>query len=321
MAKTLRTSLPAEMRAAGLKTHEVAGWYGRGHDGVAHATFPGILIHHTGDDAANARTVWNPGNDIRPSVPQPRCNLWFDDADGTWWFIASGRAYQAGMGSTRTRARVLAGTMSAAVPFGATGPDDWGGGNDFYCGIEVRNPGTPKLRHEAEFIRGLRVLMVHLSLTPGAIAHHRQHTRRKPDMAWAKDVWTLVRITAAGGLAPKPVPKPAPAPVPLVIEEEVMAFYKDRAEFEAAVAAQAYQGSLRAIATAIDGSANTMTSPKAAKTWAGRSIVDRVKATVTGALVAERAVTQQSIDKAIADAVTASTRAASAAPTSGAKPQ
>lgn len=131
----LPATLPATLRAAGLKVVELDGWHGRGRPASTGGFDPvGVLCHHTAtgpktSDAAVLRLLVGGRSDL----PGPLCNLGLG-RDGTVYVIASGRANHAGKAKA-------SGTVAA------------GDGNSLYIGIEAFNDGVgepwPKVQYDA----------------------------------------------------------------------------------------------------------------------------------------------------------------------------
>jgi hypothetical protein len=223
--------LPDAMRAAGLTVIEQPGWLGRGHDGVDRIEPDGVLLHHT-TDHSGVRTVWDPTYDHRPTVPQPRANVW-QSLRGDFHLVASGRAYHAGGGRADFHGAVAAGRVDAGFPDARARPrtahadeagDDFFDGNDSYLGLERENYGSSTepagtVRDQRQFDRygrdpyhpdsidDLVTFLVVVHRLAGwdrpRFGHHRQHTSRKTDMSYTGDLWTSVGRRLSG-IAEKP---------------------------------------------------------------------------------------------------------------------
>jgi hypothetical protein len=221
-------ALPDAMRADGLTVVEEPGWLGRGHDGIARIEPDGVLLHHTADHAG-VGSVFDPTFDHRPTVPQPRANVW-QSVHGTFHLVASGRAFHAGRGRRDFLAAVRAGEVDADYPDAArrriVDPaaadehgDDFAGGSDHYIGLERENFGSSTepagtVRDERQFdrfgrdpyepgsIKKLVTFLVVVHRLAGwerpRFGHHRQHTARKTDMSYTGDLWTPVRRQLSG---------------------------------------------------------------------------------------------------------------------------
>lgn len=143
-----------------------------------------VLNHH---DALNEQTPVDRCLDImengRPDLPGPLCNLWLDD-DGLCYVISAGNANHAGKGSSAVLDRVkrdLAPLGDARVRNLA---DDTIG-NQWFIGIEVNGADgilTPK--QQDALVRINAAICRHELWTPNRCIHHREWTKRKPDMAW-----------------------------------------------------------------------------------------------------------------------------------------
>ncbi len=94
--------LPDCLNDAGLKVVEQPGWQTRGHGDMAKPV--GIICHHIAGAGPKAGTM--PKGDLsivthgRPDLSGPLCNLALG-RDGTFYVVAAGRAYHAGVGSYR----------------------------------------------------------------------------------------------------------------------------------------------------------------------------------------------------------------------------
>jgi hypothetical protein len=132
------------LRAAGLNVHEMPGWQGRGEDDGRFAPVA-IVLHH---DAMGLGWDNNPAND--DNVPaymaqagNPGAQFWVKD-DGTWWTLAAGRKWHAGLGHG----------------FGMIPPNS---GNTFAAGVETDHTvGDPWPVEQVDAInRGCAALVAH----------------------------------------------------------------------------------------------------------------------------------------------------------------
>lgn len=185
-------------RAMGLTVLELAGWQDRGHS-PGPITPRGGGWHHTGDNIG-LRSVFNPdGTDIRPDVPQPRANVFLPRTGPDVIMVAAGVAYHFGKGSRTALRLAWNGQVSAVTPDAvvANYPDDndeTAPGNASMIGHEVENLGdgqplTPRQLWTIPRVAAAECLL--WSWTPGHHMHHRQYTRRKPDMQWRGDLWAM----------------------------------------------------------------------------------------------------------------------------------
>lgn len=195
--------LPDQLRHEGLTVYVVPQWRTNGHDGQLLLTDPwGHLLHHTADNAGLG-SVWDPAGDRRPDVPQPRCNLWLPRAgDYDVAVVSAGRAYHAGTNSAVALADVRAGRINADTPDAyLRGLVDDSNGNGHLLGTEVENRGDGQPLTDRQLRALPRVCAAvarTFGLSTGQIAHHRQVTRRKPDMAWRGDIWSMTAAVLAG---------------------------------------------------------------------------------------------------------------------------
>jgi N-acetyl-anhydromuramyl-L-alanine amidase AmpD len=82
------------LRAEGLHVAELPGWRDRGHGDIQ--DFRGVMVHHTGSDAATAQSIAQG----RPDLPGPLAQLHIA-RDGTVTVVAAGVAWHAGVGRYR----------------------------------------------------------------------------------------------------------------------------------------------------------------------------------------------------------------------------
>ena len=167
------TFLVDVLKDAGLKVKEERGWKSRGHGSMK--GFHGILLHHT----AGAKTGNFPSLNVvkngRPGLGGPLANLGLA-RDGTWYAIASGKAWHAGRGSY-----------------------DWKNdnvkiksGNDYLIGIEAENTGVSNDHPWPEeqvnsYVKGVAALLNHLNLESDRAIGHKEWTSRKIDPSFDMD--------------------------------------------------------------------------------------------------------------------------------------
>lgn len=207
--------LPEALRAAGLRVFVAPDWRTNGHDGIALLDAPyGGVLHHTA--GFGLHSVYGLP-DARPSVPQPRCNLW-TPRPGTQDFdiavVCAGRAWHAGTNNSTAHADLRAGrfgpdTADALDRFGRDSDDlDAGFTSAHTVGNEVESLGTVGVDYPDEQLDVVATAMqvcVRVFGWPGvgSWAHHRQLTFRKPDMSYRGDLWAR----AAGTTEEDPVTK------------------------------------------------------------------------------------------------------------------
>lgn len=199
--------LPDALRAAGLSVHVVPEWRTNGHDGQLVLENPyGLLLHHTADNIG-LKAVWCEGcPDVRPDVPEPRAHLWLPRSSAAVGYdvavVTAGRAYQAGTNSSVVHEDIRAGRVSAATADAAArGLEDDMNGNPHLLGLEVENLGDGQPLTEEQLRDLPRICAAVLRLfgwSVGHLAHHRQVTRRKPDMAWRGDIWSMTDAVLRG---------------------------------------------------------------------------------------------------------------------------
>jgi hypothetical protein len=164
--------LPAILRGAGLKVIEAPGWQTCGHGDFGPAR--GVLLHHTAGCLHE-----RPENLVhtlalgRPDLPGPIANLGLEE-DGTYYMIAAGRAYHAGLGE-----------------YPGVTTDN---GNHELIGIEAANTGAPgDVWEPAQLIayrRGVAAILKHIGAQAIMAIGHKEWARplgRKTDPDFSMD--------------------------------------------------------------------------------------------------------------------------------------
>lgn len=173
------------------------------HNRAGHGAFAdvnGVMIHHTGDDAADGvdfALLWNG----RPDLPGPLCHWGMGD-DGTAWMVGNGRANHAGIGSRAVLNAVIAENYVRYPP--APGPDNTDGNAHFY-GQETMYSGghAPDLRAYNSTVRLCAGICVHHGWKAQSVIGHKEWTSRKPDpghvdmMELRKDIAAAIVMGAA----------------------------------------------------------------------------------------------------------------------------
>jgi hypothetical protein len=169
------TWLPDVLEAAGLKVALVPGWQARGHGDMGGVK--GVICHHTATPthAGNMPTL-DTLIQGRSDLPGPLSQLGLG-RDGTYYVIAAGRCYHAGVGR-------------------------WQGltdGNGNFIGIEAENGGRkqdlpwPKVQLEA-YQRGVAAILKHVGRSAQYCAAHREYALpvgRKPDVVFDMAVFRM----------------------------------------------------------------------------------------------------------------------------------
>jgi len=132
-------------------------------------------------------------------MPPPRANVFLPRTGPDVIMVAAGLAYHFGKGSRTALRLAWNGQVSAATPDAAVAnyPDDndeTAPGNASMIGHEVENLGDVQPLTARQLWTIPRVAAAECLLwnwTPGHHMHHRQYTRRKPDMAWRGDLWAM----------------------------------------------------------------------------------------------------------------------------------
>lgn len=151
------TWMPGVLKNAGLKVEEVPGWQWRGHGEMG--TLQGVILHHTsGSSQGNMPsldTVIRGRSDLRG----PLCNLALG-RDGTYYVVAAGKAWHAGLGSFN-------------------GIRD---GNKHFIGIEAENTGYtkgqraemwPKAQYDA-YVTGVSALLRNINAPVKMAIGHKE---------------------------------------------------------------------------------------------------------------------------------------------------
>lgn len=164
------TWLADTLRKAGLNVVETTNWKGRGHGNVA--DIRGVLLHHTADGLHGNYPSLETVLKGRPGLPGPLANLGLG-RDGTWYCIAAGKAYHAGLGTWPPMNLV-------------------NNGNYHLIGIEAENSGyinpkSPKYEPWGDTImnsykQGVAALLEHMGYNANkAIGHKEYAPNRKVD--------------------------------------------------------------------------------------------------------------------------------------------
>jgi hypothetical protein len=148
----------------------------------------GVMVHHTAGASLDVR-----GLQSGYGFPGPLCNVAID-RDGTRHVVTDGRANDSGMGSA-----VVLDDVRADRPVTADARDrglaDDVSGNPWFYDVEVVNDGRgqpyPPVQLDALAATCAALCAAH-GWPAGRCIHHRQWTRRKPDMSWRGDLVGLV---------------------------------------------------------------------------------------------------------------------------------
>ncbi len=193
-------------RREGLRVHELPGWQTRGHS-AGPISPRGGGWHHTADNSGLISVFNLNGPDIRPDVPQPRANVWVPrQADFDLVLVCAGLANHFGKGSRTALALASNGQVSLDTPDAVDAQypddlDDTAPGNATMIGHEVENLGDGQPLTEQQLRALPRIAAAECRLfgwSVGHHMHHRQYTRRKPDMQWRGDLWSLTEAVLRG---------------------------------------------------------------------------------------------------------------------------
>lgn len=211
------------LRAEGCTVELLPNWETTGHEGTLSPE--GGLLHHTAGHKDLGIVVHG-----RPDLAGPLAQLYLR-LNGHVVLIAAGVAWHAGKGSQRVYEEILREAVVTSDPqFDAAVrglPDDMSLANFRYIGIEVENDGRePLTPAQLDALPRVMAACVRFNKSRGwktayRWRHHRQHTRRKVDMAHRGDLWAaanarlkptkVVTRVITRAVTSKPTPIPAPA--------------------------------------------------------------------------------------------------------------
>ncbi len=175
--------LADELRAAGLRVVEVAGWQQRGWEPYNPR---GLVCHHTAG-RCNAGSLGIVTNG-RSGLPGPLAQLLLA-CDGTYYVVASGRANHAGKGGWRGLV-----------------------GNSSVVGIEAEHPGSrsvpwPPAQLDA-YYRGCAVIAKRLGFGPDMVCAHKEWAPTRKVDPIALDMGAFRNRVAEAMRGKAPVPQP-----------------------------------------------------------------------------------------------------------------
>jgi N-acetylmuramoyl-L-alanine amidase/Putative peptidoglycan binding domain len=179
------TWLPEALEDAGLKVAEQPGWRTRGHGDVG--AIKGVMCHHTaGPRQGNAPSLGVVTNG-RADLSGPLAQLCLG-RDGTFYVIAAGKAYHAGVGNWRGIAT----------------------GNTSFIGIEAENTGTsepwPEVQMDA-YRRGVAAILAKIGADAVMCCGHREYALppgRKTDPDFDMNEFRRAVATIMTGASPAP---------------------------------------------------------------------------------------------------------------------
>jgi hypothetical protein len=166
----------------------------------------GITHHHTAGSAklltdaatqeAMRRMLWTGRPDLHGPLCHGNVSMIGDTGKARIYLIGYGIANHAGKGSSRTLARVKAGTYDGQAP----GPDDTDGNPRFF-GLEYSHPGDGKTHWpDALLDCGHRAACAYAEAAgwprhewPGRNVEHREWTTRKIDRRWTGDLRAAIK--------------------------------------------------------------------------------------------------------------------------------
>jgi N-acetyl-anhydromuramyl-L-alanine amidase AmpD len=170
---------------AGLKVATVDGWEGRGHGDVGRTL--GVLCHHTAGPRSGNMPSLGVLINGRSHLPGPLAQLGLG-RDGTYYVVAAGRCYHAGVG-------------------------EWNGvsnGNTHFIGIEAENTGRtndpwPPVQVDA-YQGGVAAILRYIKRGAADCAGHKEYALprgRKPDPTLDMDVFrAAVHAVIIGDVKP-----------------------------------------------------------------------------------------------------------------------
>jgi hypothetical protein len=189
------TWLPEVLEEAGLKVAEQPGWRTRGHGDVG--TIRGVMCHHTAGPLKGIMPSLGIVTNGRPDLSGPLAQLCLG-RDGTFFVIAAGRAYHAGVGNWR----------------GITS------GNSSFIGIEAENTGLiagpqadpwPEVQLDA-YRRGVAALLKKIQENESMCCGHKEYALpkgRKSDPTFDMDAFRQQVAAIMAGTAAPPTLIPA----------------------------------------------------------------------------------------------------------------
>lgn len=234
MAKPITASrILAIFKAAGIPHEGYKSWtnHNRGDRGNGWSNLNGILVHHTGSDAADQREYLRTGSS---ELPGPLCQIHIDRS-GKAWLIGWGRANHAGGGDPAVLEKVISeeytGVLKPKFHEGEAGAYD---GNGRFYGIEIAYSGTHGMsaNQYRTLLRICAAICKEHGWTAKSVIGHGEWSDWKWDPGYAKstmmdmaavrsdiqNVMTGKDEDANGEVdsAEKPPAPPAPKPVPTV---------------------------------------------------------------------------------------------------------
>lgn len=163
---------------------EVEGWRKRNRNHVgAWGPVHGLLLHHTGDDAAD-RVDLRLVVDGHAGLAGPLAQFGCDD-EGVIWLVACGRANHAGGGDSRVLRAVIEESYVDRPPrprehTGSAGATD---GNDNFYGVETFYSGTaaPNVRARRSLVLLAAAVCDHHGWTEKSVIGHKEWSSWKTD--------------------------------------------------------------------------------------------------------------------------------------------
>jgi N-acetylmuramoyl-L-alanine amidase-like protein/putative peptidoglycan binding protein len=188
---TIPLNMGRLLRGRGVAAAEEVGWQGRGRTPFAPI---GVMVHHTAGSLQGDRPSLRVVMDGRPGIPPPLCNILLARS-GTAHLVAAQRANHAGAGSSIVLDEARRGVSPVADAV-VRGLRDDTTGNTWFYGIEVENSGLandpyPQAQLDA-LVRICSALCGAHGWTASRVVHHREWTRRKPDMSFRGPLRSLV---------------------------------------------------------------------------------------------------------------------------------
>jgi peptidoglycan hydrolase-like protein with peptidoglycan-binding domain len=179
------------LRVRGVAVVEEPGWQGKGRTPFRPV---GVMVHHTAGPRSGDRPSLSVVIGGRPGIPPPLCNILLARS-GRAHLVAALRANHAGAGSGLVLDEVRRGLSPAGDASIRRLKDDTTGNSWFY-GIEVENSGLAGDPYPSAQIGALVRICSALCGAHGwsaaRIVHHREWTRRKPDMSFREPIRDFV---------------------------------------------------------------------------------------------------------------------------------
>lgn len=236
---TLLRILKSEL---GGKLRPVSGWQGHNRNPRgAWGPINGVMVHHTGGttsgngESYNRNVLWSG----YAGLPGPLCHFGVAP-DGTVWLNSNGRANHAGGGDPAVLAKVVAESYSSLKP--TRGNSNGVDGNRHFYGIEVMYSGSTAMSaaQRDSTIKICAAIEREYGWSSKSTIGHGE---------WSSDKWDpgSCDMNSLRADVQRQIDSASQTtPEPLDPMEEIMGFYKNKAEFEAALREAVRHNTVRA---------------------------------------------------------------------------